>query len=350
MRKLLMISGFGFLFVLLAVGLVLVGPASPASEKLYVLKWADVVPEVTEAARTIKYWAAEVEKRTKGRVKVEFYWSQSLVKGFDIMGAIGSGLAQAGTYLAGYDPARAPFFTVATLPGCPTENTYAAHMAATRIAEHPAVIKELTGNNVKFLFSMGSSGEYMCFRKPVKNLEDIKGLKIRAWGDFAKAIKIWGGVPVTMPGPETYEAMARGVIDGNHLPMGGLLGERMCEVAPHLLLFKIGINAGSPGVINLDFWNKLPPDIREVIEQVNKEVPRKLTEICDQVAIEGMKTFKACGMHIYEISLEEKDKARKMCEPIWEEWTVEKEKRGLPAREILNLYFSEVRKFEKVTK
>jgi len=108
-------------------------------------------------------------------------------------------------------------------------------------------------------------------------------------------------------------------------------------------------NAGHPSVI-LNVWKKLPSDIQKVMEKAREEVTKKLSEIGDAEIKMGMKTLKAAGVHIYERSPEEKENARKMCKPIWDEWIGEKEKKGLPAREVFDLYFNEVAKFERVTR
>ena len=50
-------------------------------------------------------------------------------------------------------------------------------------------------------------------RKPVRTMEDLKGLKLRTAGAWLEISKSLGAASVTTPGPETYPMLERGAID-----------------------------------------------------------------------------------------------------------------------------------------
>jgi len=64
-------------------------------------------------------------------------------------------------------------------------------------------------------FPMGNTGSQMggWYRKPVKSVEDIKGLKFRVGGFAGRVIARMGGVPQQIPGGEIYTALEKGTID-----------------------------------------------------------------------------------------------------------------------------------------
>lgn len=64
-------------------------------------------------------------------------------------------------------------------------------------------------------FPMGNTGAQMggWYRKDVKTLEDIKGLKMRIGGFGGKVLERIGGVPQNIPGGEIYQALEKGTID-----------------------------------------------------------------------------------------------------------------------------------------
>jgi TRAP-type mannitol/chloroaromatic compound transport system substrate-binding protein len=64
-------------------------------------------------------------------------------------------------------------------------------------------------------FPMGNTGAQMggWFRKEVKSLADVKGLKFRIGGFGGKVIERLGGVPQNIPGGEIYQALEKGTID-----------------------------------------------------------------------------------------------------------------------------------------
>jgi TRAP-type mannitol/chloroaromatic compound transport system substrate-binding protein len=64
-------------------------------------------------------------------------------------------------------------------------------------------------------FPMGNTGAQMggWYRKPVKTLADIKGMKIRIGGFGGAVLQRIGGVPQNIPGGEIYQALEKGTID-----------------------------------------------------------------------------------------------------------------------------------------
>ena len=64
-------------------------------------------------------------------------------------------------------------------------------------------------------FPGGNTGAQMggFFRKEVKSLADMKGLKFRVGGFGGKVVERIGGVPQNIPGGEIYQALEKGTID-----------------------------------------------------------------------------------------------------------------------------------------
>jgi TRAP-type mannitol/chloroaromatic compound transport system substrate-binding protein len=64
-------------------------------------------------------------------------------------------------------------------------------------------------------FPMGNTGAQMggWYRKEIKSLKDIKGMKMRIGGFGGKVLERIGGVPQNIPGGEIYQALEKGTID-----------------------------------------------------------------------------------------------------------------------------------------
>ena len=70
--------------------------------------------------------------------------------------------------------------------------------------------------------------------KPVRRLADIEGLKIRTPNPvMAEVVKAWGGIPVSMPTPDIYNAMNTGVIDGVMIGPSGIRSYKLNEIGTH---------------------------------------------------------------------------------------------------------------------
>jgi TRAP-type C4-dicarboxylate transport system substrate-binding protein len=126
---------------------------------------------------------------------------------------------------------------------------------------------------VKLLATHVHDGAHLHFgSKSVKTLEDMKGLKIRATSRLnAKTLAALGAMPVQMPVPAVPEAIAKNVVDGTSLPWEISTAYKIQEIcktttetAPNQA--KHG-NAIFALVMNPDKYNKLPADLKKVIDR-----------------------------------------------------------------------------------
>jgi TRAP-type mannitol/chloroaromatic compound transport system substrate-binding protein len=105
--------------------------------------------------------------------------------------------------------------------------------------------------------------------KPIKNLEDFKGLKIRMGNHIpGRVIQAFGAQPVTMASGEIYEAIQRGVIDGceMNIPLADFHA-KLQEVAKYWLTPGWHQTASLDGIlVNKDKWNSLPPDLQAIVK------------------------------------------------------------------------------------
>lgn len=109
--------------------------------------------------------------------------------------------------------------------------------------------------------------------KPIKSLDDLKGMNIRFVGTVQeRVLKELGGNPMNVPPHELYEAMQRGVIDA--LEFSGPAGDKAMnfhEVTKYLAAPGWHQTASVTGVmINKDAWNSLPEHLQNVIEVASK--------------------------------------------------------------------------------
>ncbi len=119
-------------------------------------------------------------------------------------------------------------------------------------------------------FPGGNTGAQMggWYRKEIKSVADIKGLKMRIGGFAGKVLERMGGVPQNIPGGEIYQALEKGTIDAAEWvgPYDDLkLGFN--KVAPHY--YYPGWWEGGPQLdfmINDKAWNSLTPDYKAIVE------------------------------------------------------------------------------------
>jgi TRAP-type C4-dicarboxylate transport system substrate-binding protein len=320
---------------------------SSAHAQTISLTFADMHLPGENDGKLVNWYFDQVEKRSKGTVKIRRFWSQSLVKAFDQMDSVGKGVIDLTFYYAGFAPAKAPSLMSVLLPDPPTYDLYVGLMASKKLLEHPYFVQELKRNNVKFISPFGQPPERLQSMKPVRNLQDFKGLRVRTYGEYGSAVKAWGGVPVAMPGPEVYEALGRGAIDANLRPVFAAMGLKLYEVAKYQFMYPVGLNVGYPIVMNLDKWNSLPKEIKEVFMEVAEEFPSRIAEVNEKSEKEALQAIKEMGIEVIYPSPNVTAELNRLARPVIIDWEQRVAKEGVPGKELYDLYYNEVKRLSK---
>jgi len=153
------------------------------------------------------------------------------------------------------------------------------------------------------ILGMVSSGEVIVSnsKRPVKNIEDFKGLKMRSYGPMGAAtLKALGAISVVTASEETYTALQQGIIEGTITPAVVFLARKYYDVQKYVT------GAGMLNAVhvflttNKEWWEKLPPDIRAgIADAVARLVKEQRAEIIpeDQKTLEQI-AAKGCQVHM----------------------------------------------------
>jgi TRAP-type C4-dicarboxylate transport system substrate-binding protein len=258
-------------------------------------------------------WAKEIETRTGNKVQITVFPGGTLTKAPQCYSGVVKGISDLGFSLFAYTRGRFPVMAAVDLPmGYP--NGKVASMVAQEFAKNFNP-KEL--NDVKVLYLHAHGPGLLHTKKPVRKLEDLKGMKIRATGLSAKVVKALGGVPVAMPQGGTYEALKKGVVEGTFGPMEVLKGWKQAEVIKYTTeCYSVGYTTTFFVVMNLDKWNALSPEIQKVFEEVSDKYVKIHGEVWDTTDQEGRKYTESLGNKIIPLSDEESARWRKAAEPV----------------------------------
>jgi TRAP-type transport system periplasmic protein len=347
------VTGTGVLLLALALFLVTVMIVAPvpaaAQQKPIVLKLSAWFPEGVTEGQLGKWWGGEVEKRTNGRVKVQFYFAEALVKTMDSLPAVSTGIADVQFVAPGYFPTQLPLSAASDLLYQTRSNWVSAKAYNEMAATFPPFQKMFKDNNVMVMSAWPASEVAMISIKPVKTLEDLKGKKIRAMGLMNSAMKMLGATPVAMPLPEVYEALERKTIDAvTGLPYHLVVGFKLHEAAKYLINPGIGCYASGGYFMNVNAWNKLPDDVKQIVQTINTEFPDKAAELNNELLKKTTQTLLAAKVDIYSLSSDEMAKWKTVLVPkTHDDWTKQMEEKKLPGKETLAKYQELVKKYEK---
>lgn len=289
----------------------------------------------------VKPWMAQVEQATKGRVKIELYSSQTLLKGIDTWKGVASGIADMGWCVQSYWPDLTPLAEVVTLPGLPMKSAEHGSEVLWKLYEKfPAIQREFSAIQ-PILLHTTEPYFLLTTKKQVKTLEDIKGMKIRAiGGPGTDQMKALGAVPIAIPMPDVYQALDKGVVDGMATPWEAISGFRFYEVSKYYTHVPLSAVAFSL-CVNKQKWASLPADVRDQIMSVSglagsKFWGKNYFDASEPATIEKIKA----GNHEmvrYTPPADEVARWQKLAEPLWEDWVKRMEAKGQrDARAVLN--------------
>ena len=186
-----------------------------------------------------------------------------------------------------------------------------------------ALARELYARyNVFFVGPVWYGTESLVSKKPIRKLEDFKGVKIRAPQGLGQDIfQKLGAAPVNLPGSEVYTALERGVIDASDwgtLSMNQDLGYH--KLAPYPLYPGYHSMPLADFAVNMNTWNALPDDLKVIVEE---EVGRFSSEmVVRNRAADEMVLAQAdeLGFEAIDLSREERRKFREIAREVWKEY------------------------------
>ncbi|MBS1199955.1 MAG: C4-dicarboxylate transporter [Proteobacteria bacterium] len=189
-------------------------PAEQADTRTFNWRMATTWPPNFPALGTGANQLAEmIERCSAGRLKIKVYGANELVPAFEVFDAVSSGTAEMGHGAAYYWKGKigsASFFSAVPF-GLTTQEIngwfyYGGGLELWKEAYAPFGVIPMPG---------GNSGTQMggWFRKEIKSVDDLKGLKMRIPGIAGEVLQRAGGTPVTLPGGEIFTALETGAID-----------------------------------------------------------------------------------------------------------------------------------------
>lgn len=296
---------FAIALALLAAGFLLAqrGPAvSQTSTTKFVLKGQSSHPAASNFHLIFKLWAETVEKMSAGRLKVQTLPAGAIVPAFEVFDATSKGVLDVGMapfgYIAGRHTATIPM-SHGPLFGMDGQDYFGWYYDGGGTALLEEFFRDVIKLNVVgFPIPTDYPQGLGWFKKEIKSLADLKGMKYRIYGIGAETYGRLGVSVVTIPGGEIVPALERGVIEGAEWIN--------CLEDRKLGLHKIAKHYYTPGMhepvtggqlmFNGDLWKKLPDDLKEIVKVAsvyattmrNFAFNRETAEACQQLLKEGV--------------------------------------------------------------
>lgn len=265
-------------------------------------------PASIELIEADKKWVELVNKLAGDELQIEFFEGGALVPSGEVFSAVESGTIEAGGDWPGYWAGRNPAFSpLATHTSLFNAMDYANWIQEWGGAE---IYNEIFGKYGMVYLPFSITNNESGFRTvdPVRNLEEIKGKRLRLSGlEQGQVLEKIGGTQVSMAGQELYQSLERGVIDGAEFSTPNVdVSAGLHQVTKHWSTPGWHQSASVFGVmINKKAWDALSPETQEKLKiAANATMMWGITN-SEKQAIKGVRTFQDAGVEIHRFSEED---------------------------------------------
>lgn len=237
--------------------------AAPAAAQAVSLKFAATISPASSLVKDVFMpWAARVAARSNNAVQIEVVGGPTLANPQNVYERVVNGIADIGWAVHGALGVPFPKTSVTNLP-FEIADAVRGSVALWRLYESGVIADEYRDIVPLALVAPPPSGLHA--KKRVATLADWKGLKVRAADRIsADLVTALGGTPISVPAPETYQSLSRGVVSAAVMPWSGVTTFRLQEVTEHHLDVPLG---SIPGMVFIGkkTLEKLPQAAQEAI-------------------------------------------------------------------------------------
>ena len=305
----------------LAIALAALPIGATHAQQPIVIKFSHVVAEDTPKGRGALKFKELAEARLKGKVKIEVYPNSQLYKDREELEALQLGAVQMlAPSVSKFGPLGVRKFEVFDLP-----YMFADEKSLERVVEGPVgtgLFKLLEPKGITGLAYWFNGFKEFTANKPLKKLDDFKGLKIRIQSSkiLEGEIKALGAIPQVMAFSEVYTALQQGVVDGEENTPSNKYTQKMHEVQKHMTMSDHGVVMYAV-VVNKKFWDGLPPDIRKNLNEAMAESTKYVWDIAKKENDDALAKIKAAKTtEVYVLPPAEKAVWRKAMLPLYQEY------------------------------
>src|SRR6202047_514781 len=251
-----------------------------------------------------EYFTKQVAEMTDNKFQIQLFSAGEIVPGLQALDATSNGTVEmchtVSYYYVGKDPTFAIYASVPFGLNARQQNSWWYQGGGMELGN------EFFKKFGLIAFPCGNTGTQMggWFRKEIKTVADLSGLKFRIGGIAGQVLQKVGVVPQQLAGGDIYPALEKGTIDGAEW-VGPYDDEKLgfYKVAPHY--YYPGWWEGGPmllAMINLDKWNALPKYYQSVLEQAGHYANNWMMAKYDTVNPMALRKLLASGTKLHAFS------------------------------------------------
>ena len=303
-----------------ALGFLACAAPSAQADAPNVIKFAyPAPPGGWPVTKGIAPWIKHVEAAAGGELEIKLYPGGSIANFRNVYDRVLNGVAEIGFGTFGTIQDQYPKSSVAGLPFL-ADSSHESGVALWRLYAKGVVADEYQRVKPLALFGFGTSGFH--FTKPIKTLDELKGVKIFANGRaVGRIVTLVGAVPITSNSGALYQGLSRGLADGAVFTWSGIDSFKLGDVVKYHLDMPFG-KTGGYFFMNKAAFARLPEKSRLAIDKYSgEELTKTMSSAADaQDDQDRAKVLSHPGQEAYALSKDELERLRKVLAPLDDEW------------------------------
>ncbi|MDQ2641388.1 MAG: TRAP transporter substrate-binding protein DctP [Pseudomonadota bacterium] len=280
----------------------LAGCAPGTSGDVVELVYATPYSPAHPFSRADRTWMDFVEQRSGGTLRIRPSWSGAMLSSEHSMVELRHGVVDIGLVTPIYVKGGAHLIRIQSgfYSGVTSiENQVALYRCLASV--HPGFARELEGLQV-LAVQGGSLPGIITRERPVRSLDDLRGLRLRVPTELLQLMQDLGADPVNMPMGDVYSALAKGVIDGLVAPTDTFKSLHLAEVAHYYASLEVPRGAYPARAMGARRWKSLSPEHRAVLEEGVAVWEHALAEENRRALDEGWSLAEQRGVQLARIS------------------------------------------------
>jgi TRAP-type C4-dicarboxylate transport system substrate-binding protein len=277
-----------------------------------------------------------VEQRSGGRLIIELYPGETLVKYAGTLDAVLSGVTQIAEIPVTYWPGRFTLSEICSLPK--TAPTAEAIGEAYYKLGDKYFKAEMERFNLHLIGNRQQSPYWLISpKKPIQKIDDLKGLNIRSPGGPATVvIKNLKARAITMTAADAYEALQKGTLDVGIHSRATFKVFKWFEIGSPGYLLDVGGMGGvvTPFVVRGQVWKSLSKDLQQILEEEGWAASQRINKENDRES-EDMKPFIDKGIKISKISGKDEEAFKAATKFAYDDWLAKTKAANLPGEQLL---------------
>ncbi|WP_372741315.1 C4-dicarboxylate TRAP transporter substrate-binding protein [Neptunomonas sp.] len=250
-------------------------------------------------------WAQTVKELSDGDLQPEVFTGTVLLSPRANLQGIRDNVAQVAHHAAIYTPSELPVANAIQELGFNFDDPLISILAVADFSmNNPTQLQEWQDKGVVYLGAYNTPPYVLMCREPVRNLEELRGKRIRTAGStVSEWVEQVGGIPVNVPSSEMYTGLDRGSLDCATNAVSDLIDRSLWEVAEHTTLLSTGMYwSGPQWGFNPKFWADLNDEQRQVFKEASAKAMTRMTVQYLNNADAAMNEAISKGSKVYEPS------------------------------------------------